>query len=359
MKKKAAVIRRSQQPASAVQHQAATTTTDQHASEQLSELSSTLITSQPEGSSNPFVQFSQLTTSHLDQQQTTNPFTTTSQISQQSNPFVTNSHLSTSHQSVSAFNPFSNTSQPTHSSNPFAPLNQSTSSPASTTNPFEMTDFPIIQSASSPSVFQQTFNYPEPTTPTCSSPILFDTPERPLHRRPIPDRKIDGIFQRLSTLEKNQTDIKNNQQVIMTMLSTTIQLLQGNSTTSTNQSSIYQCQPVITNSETYPFYDVPEVHRINMNDLNYISKHSNCPGHFATKLVDRLFPELFTTEQLRLQYSYHGGGKCNKSELPHDRKTIMQRYILHFYPSLSDPRVWKDAIVPRVNEYLRRPAKQL
>ncbi|CAC5424314.1 unnamed protein product [Mytilus coruscus] len=182
--KKAAVIRRSQQPASAVQHQAATTTTDQHASEQLSELSSTLITSKPVVPSNPFVQFRQLTTSHVDQQQTTNPFTTTSQISQET-PF-----------------------QPTHSSNPFAPLNQSTSSPASTTNPFEMTDFPIIQLASSPSVFQQTFNYPEPITPTCSSPIPFDTPERPLHRRPIPDRKIDGIFQRLSTLEKNQTEIK-------------------------------------------------------------------------------------------------------------------------------------------------------
>ncbi|CAC5425530.1 unnamed protein product [Mytilus coruscus] len=136
--KKASVIRRSQLPASVAQHQAPTT--DQHASEELSELSSSVITSQPAVSSNPFINFSQLTTSHLDQQQTTNPFTSTSQ---QSNPFL------------------------------------------------------------------------------C--------------------RKLDGIFQRLSILEKNQTDIKNNQQVIMTMLSTTIQLLQGNSTSTcspTNQSSI-------------------------------------------------------------------------------------------------------------------------
>ncbi|CAG2231216.1 unnamed protein product [Mytilus edulis] len=302
IQKKAAVIRRSQLLASVVQHQALTT--DQHASEELSEISS-VITSQPAVSSNPFINFSQLTTSYLDQQQTTNPFTSTSQISQQSNPFVT-----TSHQSVSAFNPFINTSQPSNSSNPFASLNQSTSSPA-TTNPFETTDFPIVQSTNSPSVVShQTFNYPEPITPTCSTPMTFDTPERPLHRRPIQDRKLDGIFQRLSTLEKNQTDIKNNQQVIMTMLSTTLQLLQGNSTSTcspTNQSSIYTCQPVNTNSEAYPFYDVPEIHRINMIDLNYMSKHSNCPGHLATKLVDRLFPELFTTEQLRLQYFYHGG----------------------------------------------------
>ncbi|CAG2246870.1 unnamed protein product [Mytilus edulis] len=57
-----------------------------------------------------------------------------------------------------------------------------------------------------------------------------------------------------------------------------------------------------------------------------------------------------------LQLSYHGGGKCNKRELPYDRKTIFQRYVLYFYPGLSEPRTWKDAIIPRVNEYLRRPA---
>ncbi|CAC5368602.1 unnamed protein product [Mytilus coruscus] len=83
-----------------------------------------------------------------------------------------------------------------------------TSSPASTTNPFEMTDIPTIQSASSPSVCQQIFNYPEPITLTCTSSIPFDTPQRPLHRRPIPDRKMCDISQRLSTLEKNQTDIQ-------------------------------------------------------------------------------------------------------------------------------------------------------
>ncbi|CAC5422281.1 unnamed protein product [Mytilus coruscus] len=55
---------------------------------------------------------------------------------------------------------------------------------------------------------QPTFNYPEPSTPT--SLIPFDTPERstPLHRRPIPDRKIDGIFKSLSVEEKTKQKLE-------------------------------------------------------------------------------------------------------------------------------------------------------
>ncbi|CAG2246863.1 unnamed protein product [Mytilus edulis] len=87
--------------------------------------------------------------------------------------------------------------------------------------------------------------------------------------------------------------------------------------------------PIATKPETYPFLDVPEMYRITMADLNSMNTHSNCPRHFATKLLERLFPELFTTQKYRLQHSYHGGGKCNKIELPYERKTIFQRYVLY------------------------------
>lgn len=103
--------------------------------------------------------------------------------------------------------------------------------------------------------------------------------------------------------------------------------------------------------------DIPDHLRISTADLDSFLQHSHCPVHFTTKLPERLFPELFTSANSRLQYSYHGGGKRNKFEMSQERKSALQRYTLHYYPHLSDARAWKDAIVPRVNEYLRRLPK--
>jgi hypothetical protein len=39
------------------------------------------------------------------------------------------------------------------------------------------------------------------------------------------------------------------------------------------------------------------------------------PGNFAQHLVKALYPELFTEENLRTQYSYFGGGRLEKTAL--------------------------------------------
>ncbi|VDI45351.1 Hypothetical predicted protein [Mytilus galloprovincialis] len=358
--KKATVIRRSQQPLPTNPVDQDDQVEQDIATPTYTTLTPT--TSQPVNtpSLNPFLS----TFSQPDHQTTvssvpvssSNPFSNqspTNQLLPLINPFLDTSHTST--------NPFLNTSQSTYENSLF-------NSP--TTNPFLSTHQPFlpssqanhsqsavtpIQPINSPSHLPDIFRFPEPTTPTTPFPDIHDR-LTPVNRRPLTDRKFDGVYQRLATLEKNQTEIKNNQQAIMSMLSTVIHQLQGQGSNSTPPSTLYQCQPIATNPETYPFLDVPEIYRITMADLNSMNTHSNCPGHLATKLLERLFPELFTTQNYRLQHSYHGGGKCNKTELPYERKTVFQRYVLYFYPGLSEPRAWKDAIIPRVNEYLRRPA---
>ncbi|CAC5378921.1 unnamed protein product [Mytilus coruscus] len=242
-------------------------------------------TSQPDlpvntPSLNPFMS----TFSHPDHQATLSSVTISS-----TNPF---SNQSPTNQQLSLFNPFLDSS-PT-STNPF-PFQHSSQANHS------QSAFTPVKPINSPSHLPDTFRYPEPTTPT--TPFPSDVQDRltPVNRRPLTDRKFDGVYQRLATLEKKQTEIKKNQQAIMSLLSTAIHLLQGSN--STPPSTLYQCQPTATNPETYPFLDIPEVYRISMADLNSMNTHSNCPGHFATKLLERLFPELFTTQNYRLQHS--------------------------------------------------------
>lgn len=71
-----------------------------------------------------------------------------------------------------------------------------------------------FQPIHSPAQYQQSFTFPDPLTPTAPSP---HTPT--FNRRPS-DRQLDNIYQRLSTIENNQTEIQLNQQFIMTMLTT-------------------------------------------------------------------------------------------------------------------------------------------
>ncbi|KAL3858052.1 hypothetical protein ACJMK2_012668 [Sinanodonta woodiana] len=107
-----------------------------------------------------------------------------------------------------------------------------------------------------------------------------------------------------------------------------------------------------------PFHDVPLEYKMSMRFLEKLKSQSSGPGNFAVKISERLYPELFTAENLRLKYSYFGGGVLNKQELDPQRKEILQRYVLSFYPEYQNPDLWKSQIVAKVNENLRRPVQR-
>ena len=110
-------------------------------------------------------------------------------------------------------------------------------------------------------------------------------------------------------------------------------------------------------NSTETFFDIPEAHRLSLCELQRLKHHSHNPGHLGILLTQRLFPELFRLDYLRREYSYFGAGKLNKTPRNAEKKTYLQRYIIFLYPELQEDRKWKDTVVCRVNEVLRRPAK--
>ena len=98
-------------------------------------------------------------------------------------------------------------------------------------------------------------------------------------------------------------------------------------------------------------------HRLSLCELQRLKHHSHNPGHLGVLLAQRLFPELFRLDCLRREYSYFSAGKLNKTPLSAEKKTYLQRYLIYLYPELQEDSKWKDTVVCRVNDVLRRPAK--
>ena len=102
------------------------------------------------------------------------------------------------------------------------------------------------------------------------------------------------------------------------------------------------------------FQDIPAPHRLSTEQLFKIQAHSRSVGILATKLISRLYPELFGDDNLRKKYNYNGY-RGEKMELDRQRKTYFQRYILFLHPELQDSKAFQSRVVNPVNEFLRRP----
>jgi hypothetical protein len=75
-------------------------------------------------------------------------------------------------------------------------------------------------------------------------------------------------------------------------------------------------------------------------------------------LVKALYPELFTEEHLRTQYSYFGGGRLEKTALSPTRLDFVKQYVCIFYPEMQMKASFKESVIGKINEYLRRPTEQ-
>ena len=85
---------------------------------------------------------------------------------------------------------------------------------------------------------------------------------------------------------------------------------------------------------------------------------ANGPGNFAQHLVKALYPELFTEENLRTQYSYFGGGRLEKTALSPTRLDLVKQYVCIIYPEMQMKASFKDSVIGKINECLRRPTEQ-
>lgn len=109
-------------------------------------------------------------------------------------------------------------------------------------------------------------------------------------------------------------------------------------------------------SVSQPDFPVPSVYLLSDAEVREIVQQSLSVGNFAARLLVRLFPELFTQENLRLQYNHSGA--CNKKQLDPVRLRLIRHYVEAVYPVDKMEEVWHYECVPSIDERCRRPNRK-
>lgn len=107
---------------------------------------------------------------------------------------------------------------------------------------------------------------------------------------------------------------------------------------------------------TAPEFPVPSAYLLSDTEVREIVQQSLSVGNFAARLLVRLFPELFTQENLRLQYNHSGA--CNKKQLDPLRLRLIRHYVEAVYPVDKMEEVWHYECVPSIDERCRRPNRK-
>lgn len=105
-----------------------------------------------------------------------------------------------------------------------------------------------------------------------------------------------------------------------------------------------------------PNFPVPSVYLLSDTEVREIVQQSLSVGNFAARLLVRLFPELFTQDNLRLQYNHSGA--CNKKQLDPVRLRLIRHYVEAVYPVEKVEEVWHYECVPSIDERCRRPNRK-
>ncbi|KAM5256523.1 BEN domain-containing protein 3 [Ctenodactylus gundi] len=105
-----------------------------------------------------------------------------------------------------------------------------------------------------------------------------------------------------------------------------------------------------------PDFPVPPAYLLSDKEVREIVQQSLSVGNFAARLLVRLFPELFTAENLRLQYNHSGA--CNKKQLDPARLRLIRHYVEAVYPVDKMEEVWHYECVPSIDERCRRPNRK-
>ncbi|XP_053700994.1 decaprenyl-diphosphate synthase subunit 2 isoform X2 [Synchiropus splendidus] len=109
-------------------------------------------------------------------------------------------------------------------------------------------------------------------------------------------------------------------------------------------------------SVSVPDFPVPPGVLLSSAQVREIVQQSLSVGNFAARLLVRLFPELFTQENLRLQYNHSGA--CNKKQLDPVRLRLIRHYVESVFPAEKMEEVWHYECVPSIDERCRRPNRK-
>ncbi|CAG2217351.1 unnamed protein product [Mytilus edulis] len=112
---------------------------------------------------------------------------------------------------------------------------------------------------------------------------------------------------------------------------------------------------VASDDDTDEENTIPEEMVIPGDGLTILKDRAHSAGNFASILLKELMPQLFGQENLRNMYNWNGGGINAKREVCPRAKLAIRQYVNHYYPECRKEETFRNVVVHKVNEALRRP----
>lgn len=159
----------------------------------------------------------------------------------------------------------------------------------------------------------------------------------------------------MSSMRKEMACVRKQMEEVLKVnqsQAATLSILRGQVDTITAIQHQVEPPPIEDNIE-----NIPEKYCIPDEELTEMNRECKSAGNFGGHLVKLLFPELFGPNNLKFFYNWNGGGKLMKKELDQTRKMVIRKYVTHFHPSVRAPEAWRNQVVPKINELLRRKDK--
>ncbi|CAC5388209.1 unnamed protein product [Mytilus coruscus] len=113
---------------------------------------------------------------------------------------------------------------------------------------------------------------------------------------------------------------------------------------------------VDSDNETDEENTVPADMIIPDDRLIILKDRAHSAGNFASILLKELMPHLFGQENIRNMYNWNGGGINAKKEVCPQAKLAVRQYVNHYYPECRKEETFRNVVVHKVNEALRRPS---
>lgn len=218
----------------------------------------------------------------------------------------------------------------------------------------------------------QTRDRPQPTptlqaaAPATPTPSTLLTPTSPPFIPARPSNSLGPIHSAVSAIGSAMTSLQKSCDGINKKLDTALKRisdLEIGQTRLENKVDQILCRPVTAPiPDPLPDQDgnlnIPDAYHINNDELISFEQSTKGPGNFAARLTKRFFPELFGNDNLQFWYNWYGGGKHAKRELDPTRKEVIRRYTNQHHPEVRRDDIWRERVVPKINELLRRPAEK-
>lgn len=95
---------------------------------------------------------------------------------------------------------------------------------------------------------------------------------------------------------------------------------------------------------------------ISGDKLTILRESAYSAGNFESLLLKKSMPHLFGQENLRNMYNWNGGGINANRQVCQRAKLAVRKYVVHYYPGCRKEETFRNVVVHKVNEALRRPS---